>query len=118
MMNTKKAKRSVRYANFHVNNAINKYTLHMNDFSCTLSDALKLHNKQKFSAFDSDNDSNSKENCAVKYFGGWWFADSYTIYVKGKYYSGGKMAIESFSKNVLFATVIYWYSNGFNILIL
>ena len=60
MMNAKKIKKSVRYANFHINNAVNKYALHVNGYTGTLTDQLRPHNGIKFSTFDLDNDSIAK----------------------------------------------------------
>ena len=114
MMNSKKIKKSVKYADFHITNAISKYTLHVNGYTGTLADALKQHNKQKFSTFDSDNDSRSTGNCASWLFGGWWFFNCHQSNLNGKYYSGGKMAIDYLNKNILIYTGIHWHSNGFN----
>ena len=113
MMNAKKIKKSVRYANFHVNNAVNKYTLHVNGYTGTLTDQLRPHNGKKFSTFDLDNDSDPK-NCALMLFSGWWFTSCHYSNLNGKYYSGGKMAIDVYSKNILIFTGIHWFSNGFN----
>ena len=114
MINAKKIRKSVRYANFCITNAATKYTLHVNGYNGTLYDALKLHNRHKFSTFDSDNDSDSVANCASLLFGGWWFIDCYRSNLNGKYYSGGKMAIDYDSKNILIYTGVQWLSNGFN----
>ena len=94
MMNAKKIQKSVRYANFHIANAATKYTLHVNGFNGTIDDALKYNNRQKFSTFDSDNDIWSIVNCASRYFGGWWFKACFRAHLNGKYYTGGKMAID------------------------
>ena len=85
----------------------------MNGYTGTLNDALTEHNRQKFSTFDSDNDRVS-ENCASLNFGGWWFSNCFYTHLNGKYYSGGKMAIDYNSKNILTYTGIHWVSNGFN----
>ena len=69
MMNAKKMKKSVRYANFHITNASTKYTLHVNGYTGTLADVLKYNDRQKFSLFDSDNESRSTRYCASQYFG-------------------------------------------------
>ena len=113
MKNAKKIKKSASYANFHITNAATKYTLLVNGYTGTLNDALKEHNRQKFSTFDSDNDRVS-ENCASLNFGGWWFSNCFYTHLNGKYYSGGKMAIDYNSKNILTYTGIHWVSNGFN----
>ena len=114
MMNVKKVKKSVRYGNFHITNAATKYTLHVNGFTGTLTDALKYHNRQKFSTFDSDND-NYIGHCASTHFGGWWSDDCYHTHLNGKYYTAGKIAIGMSSINILYATGIHWKSNGFNV---
>ena len=114
MMNFKQIKKSVKYASFHITNAATKYTLHVNSYTGTLNDRLGYNNRQKFSAFDSDNDSNSKENCAFKYFGGWWFNCCFITHLNGKYYSGGKMSIDSYNNNILTNSGIHWKSPGFN----
>ena len=114
MMNAKMKKKSVRYANFHITNAATKYTLHVNGYTGTLHDALKPHNRQKFSTFDSDNDGHSTVNCASWFFGGWWFFNCHENHLNGKYYSGGKMAISSYNNVVLTDSGIHWKSNGFN----
>ena len=113
MINAKKIKKSVKYAHFYINNADFNYTLHLNGFTGTLADAMKLNNNQKFSTFDSDND-NYIGHCASAHFGGWWFDDCYHTHLNGKYYSGGKMAIDRDSNNILYATGIHWKSTRFN----
>ena len=114
MMNAKKVKKSVKYRNFHIANAATKYTLHVNGFTGTLTDALKLNDWQKFSTFDSDNDSSSSRHCASKYFGGWWFNGCYLTHLNGKYYPGGKMAIDSYKNDILKDSGIHWQSYGFS----
>ena len=113
MMNAKKIKKSVRYANFHTNNAVNKYTLHVNGYTGTLTDQLRPYNGKTFSTFDLDNNSSPK-NCASMLFSGWWFTNCHPSNLNGKYYSGGKMAVDYHSKNIFIYTGIHWYSNGFN----
>ena len=88
-MNAKMIKKSIKYRNFHIDNAATKYTLHVNGYTGTLKDALKRHNRQKFSTFDSDNDGSSTANCASKLFGGWWFFHCHDSNLNRKYYSGG-----------------------------
>ena len=86
----------------------------MHGYTGTLNDALKWHDRQKFSTFDSDNDGSSTADCVSKLFGDWWFFHCNDSHLNGKYYSGGKMAIDVNSKNILIYTGIHWYSNGFN----
>ena len=114
MTNPKKIKKSARYLNFHITNAATKDTLPVNGYTSTLTDSLKYHNRQRFSTFDSDNDSHSTGNCASLLFGGWWFNACHNSHLNGKYCSGGKMALDIDSKNIIFNSGIHWYSNGFN----
>ena len=114
MMNAQKIKTSIKYANFHITNAATKYTLHVNGYTGTLADALKQHNRQKFSTFDSDNDSESTANCASWLFSGWWFSNCHDSNLNGKYYPGGKMSNDYLGKTVFIHTGIQWHSNGFN----
>ena len=76
-------KPSVKYANFHITNAATKYTLHVNGFSGTLADVLKKSNRQKFSTFDSDNDSSYIHHCALECFGAWWFFGCFSTHLNG-----------------------------------
>ena len=82
-MNTKEIKKSVRYANLHITTATAKYALHVNGYTGTLNDALKYHNRQKFSTFDSDKNSHSRNNCASQLFGRWWFKACHDSHLNG-----------------------------------
>ena len=115
MMNAKKMKKSVRYANFHITNPATKYALLVNGTGTgTLADALKRHNRKKFATFDSDNDPHPTLNCASHLFGAGWFDNCHSSHLNGKYFSGGKMAINRSVRIILIHTGIHWYSNGFN----
>ena len=108
MMNARKIKKSAKYANLHITNNATKYTLLVNGYSGTLNDALKYHNCQKYPTFDST------LNSASLLIGSWWFHGCHASRLNGKYYSGGKMAFDIYSKNILVHSGIHWYSNGFN----
>ena len=90
-----------------------KYTLHVNGFKSTLADALKRLNRHRFSTFDSDNDSFSKKLC-ISVFLGLVVADCLNTHLNGKYYSGGKMAFDVDSNNILTNSGVHWHSTGFN----
>ena len=117
VINAKKIRKSARFANFHITIAANKYALLVSGYTVTLNDGFKFHNRQKFSTFYSDNDSHSTVNCASLLFGSWWFNGfnaCQNSHLNWKYYSGGKMAFDISSKNILVHSGIHWYSNGFN----
>ena len=89
ILNAKKIKKYVRYANFHTTDDATKYNLLVNGYTGTLNDEVKHHNRQKFSTFDSDNDAHFTTNCASIIFRAWWFngfnSCQYSLY------SGDKM---------------------------
>ena len=89
ILNAKKIKKYVRYANFHTTDDVTKYNLLVNGYTGTLNDEVKHHNRQKFSTFDSDNDAHFTTNCASIIFRAWWFngfnSCQYSLY------SGDKM---------------------------
>ena len=87
----------------------------MNGFTSTIADALKYHNRQKFSTFDSDNDIDSAVNCASVPSRPWWFADCNASQFNEKYYSGGKMKIVARKQIHLIYYGIHWYSDGLNV---
>ena len=62
------------YPTFSVGNSASKYTLTIEGYSGTAGDSLDPHNGLKFSTKDEDNDEFSG-NCAISYYGGWWFKD-------------------------------------------
>ena len=117
MVNSKKVKKYVRYANFHTANAATKYTLLVDGYTSTLNNGLKHHNRQKFSTFDSNDDVHFTTNCASLIFRAWWFNGfnpcQYS-HLNGKYNSGGKMSFDTYSKNIVAHSGIHWYSNGFS----
>ena len=115
MVNNKQVKKYAKYGNFQIGNAITKYMLHVSGFSGSVTDnALTLHNQQKFTTFDVDNDHFSAGNCGSRYFGGWWFNSCYSAHLNGLYYAGGKMSPYYDSKNIRPWTGIHWISKGFN----
>ena len=113
MMNAKKIKNSVKYGDFHITNTASKYTLHVNGFNGTTDNAMKQNNRHQFSTFDSDNNSH-RNNCASIYFGGWWFSDCFIAHLNGKYYSAGKIAINSYNNVALTDSSTHWRSYEFN----
>ena len=63
---------------------------------CTFTD----YKGRKFSTSDQDND-NSNRNCALEYFGGWWFENCFLTYLNGMY---------SKTETVTRGYGIHWYA--------
>jgi len=77
-----------KYHYFKVGNKESSYRLYVQNYNSTFStggDALEIHNKQKFTTRDRDNDL-SKDNCAVRYHGAWWYKQCYESNLNGRYY--------------------------------
>ena len=117
IINDKKTKKHVKYANFHIVKVSTKYSLHVSGFTGDLFDRLKGHNKELFSAFDAGNDGNSLRNCAFQFCAGWWFHRTfcYNANLKGFYCSVDKIGIDMNNRNIpVEYTGIHWLSDGFN----
>ena len=81
-----------QYSHFKVGDKNSGYKLNVqgyNSSSSNAGDALKVHNGQKFTTQDQDNDKLLGENCAVRYHGAWWYNDCYTSNLNGRYYNKG-----------------------------
>jgi len=61
------------YGNFVVTSEASKYLIHVGTYSGNWVDALQFHNGAMFSTYDSDNDSEPTQNCAVTTGGGFWW---------------------------------------------
>ena len=74
------------YSSFYIGGSSTDYTLHISGFSGSsgVGDSLAFHNGQKFSTKDNDNDS-SNGNCAVIYFGAWWYGNCHNSDLNGQY---------------------------------
>uniref|UniRef100_A0A1I8Q2Z1 Fibrinogen C-terminal domain-containing protein n=1 Tax=Stomoxys calcitrans TaxID=35570 RepID=A0A1I8Q2Z1_STOCA len=82
------------YDSFSIDNEANKYF--MNDpgiYFGNAGDSLRYSQREKFSTYDSDNDSNNSINCASLREGAWWYfrcntSDPYSN-LNGRYYETG-----------------------------
>ncbi|XP_017011087.2 fibrinogen-like protein 1 [Drosophila takahashii] len=54
----------------------------------TAGDSLRLHEHQKFTTLDRDNDS-YRLNCAADEYGGWWYYNCAQSMLNGKFYKEG-----------------------------
>ncbi|XP_041776931.1 ficolin-2-like [Anopheles merus] len=77
-----------RYATFKLGNKAEMYSLKsLGSFSGTAGDSLSRNVGSKFTTRDMDNDT-SGSNCALLYFGGWWYDNCHLSNLNGKYTKG------------------------------
>ncbi|XP_055599488.1 microfibril-associated glycoprotein 4-like isoform X2 [Uranotaenia lowii] len=78
------------YDDFRVADKAEKYTLKsIGVYSGTAGDSLTYHRGQKFSTFDSENDSDYYENCAEGRSGAWWYDACAVSNLNGMYLGKG-----------------------------
>uniref|UniRef100_A0A8C2B8Q6 Microfibril associated protein 4 n=1 Tax=Cyprinus carpio TaxID=7962 RepID=A0A8C2B8Q6_CYPCA len=76
------------YSSFSVGPEADGYRLHVSGFkNGGAGDSLSGHNRQKFSTFDKDQDSN-KKNCAKEFLGAFWYSACHTTNPNGIYLWG------------------------------
>ncbi|XP_060602515.1 microfibril-associated glycoprotein 4-like [Ruditapes philippinarum] len=74
------------YSHFSIGDSESSYQLHVDGYSGTAGDALKLQNGMKFSTKDRDNDQHgSNYKCAVVYHGAWWYKHCHHSNLNGLY---------------------------------
>jgi len=68
------------YSTFIVLSESSKYRLEVSGYQGNAGyDALRKQNAMAFTTVDRDNDQKSSGNCAVRWGGGWWYKDCYTL---------------------------------------
>ncbi|XP_064608606.1 microfibril-associated glycoprotein 4-like [Liolophura sinensis] len=81
----------VKYKKFAVGNPSEKYQLRVSGFDATefpkVGDSLGLHDGQKFSTYDQDNDA-TVVNCAEQFKGAWWYESCHRTNLNGLYLKG------------------------------
>ncbi|XP_001849696.2 fibrinogen C domain-containing protein 1 [Culex quinquefasciatus] len=78
-----------KYQNFEVSGEKELYKVTKIDgYSGTAGDSLNYTKNAAFSTFDHDNDTSTKQNCAVKYHGAWWYKSCHSSNLNGKYLRG------------------------------
>lgn len=80
-----------RYSSFSVGNENDGYRLRISGISddSTAGDSMRIHNNQKFSTPDRDQDSHGSRHCAKKHKGGWWYKNCHNANLNGRYYEDG-----------------------------
>ena len=93
--------RYAQYTSFSVGDSSSKYILSVSGYSGTAGDSLGVHNGQRFSTRDQDNDAHSSDNCAQTYKGGWWYKWCHQSNLNGLYHGGPHSS---------FADGVNWYA--------
>ncbi|XP_035225405.1 techylectin-5A-like [Stegodyphus dumicola] len=82
-------KRYAFYDKFWIEDEDRKYTLHIDSYCGDAGDSMiVIHNNQKFSTKDQDNDNEKTQNCAQIYKGGWWYNACHSANLNGLYLRG------------------------------
>ncbi|XP_028412100.1 microfibril-associated glycoprotein 4-like [Dendronephthya gigantea] len=80
--------RYAHYDYFTVDSEIKKFRLFIGAFEGTAGNSLSYHNHMAFSTKDSENDVDSKRNCAVTYKAAWWYRHCHQSNLNGLYLYG------------------------------
>ena len=114
MTNNKNVKIYAKYGTFNVGSAATKYILHVGGFSGTaIKDRMAIHNAKMFSTYDNNNDLKCA-NCAMEFFGAWWYATGFDTHLNGLYYPAGKMSRNRYGTNIPVLTGIHWPQPNYN----
>ncbi|XP_071951901.1 uncharacterized protein [Antedon mediterranea] len=73
-----------KYGRFRVGSLEEDFRLFIDEYSGTAGDAMILHNHQRFSTFDRDNDAWTG-HCAEEYSGAWWYESCHFTNLNGVY---------------------------------
>ncbi|XP_052093894.1 ficolin-2-like [Mytilus californianus] len=93
------------YNTFVVKNEQSGYKLEVAKYTGNAGDSLSKHNGNKFSTWDRDNDTYSK-NCAELFKGGWWYTNCHRSNLNGRYLMGTHSS---------YADGVNWYDwKGYN----
>ena len=93
-------KRYANYSTFRVLDSSRKYTLMIGGYSGDAGDSMARQNGMNFTTLDKDYDHATKNNCAVRYKGAWWYNHCHHSNLNGQYLSG---------HHTSFADGINWY---------
>nr|XP_039257514.1 ryncolin-1-like [Styela clava] len=81
-----------KYGAFSIGDSSTNYRLTVGQYSGNAGDSLghSQHQGRPFTTKDSDHDTASDENCAVKYKGAFWYGACHATNLNGLYIEGGK----------------------------
>ena len=79
-----------KYSSFKVRDASIHYTLEVSGYTGDAGDSLEYHNNCQFSTYDQDNDKSTRQHCAQKYKGAWWYNGCNVSTLNGLYYLHGR----------------------------
>jgi len=102
-----------RYDLFKVDSEATDYQLEIGKYmgaSSSAGNSLQLHDNEKFSTYDNDNDDSRKKNCAKKHHGAWWYKSCHESNLNGKYYYEGDYSASDADGIVWHGVGGYWHS--------
>ena len=76
------------YSIFNIGDSSDRYRLLVDGYSGNAGDSLTRHSGQMFTTYDNDNDGYGSVNCAITYYGGWWYDACHSSNLNGLYYQG------------------------------
>jgi len=75
-----------KYSVFWIDDELQKYKLHISNYSGNVGDGMDNHNNMGFTTKDQTNDlSTNTKNCAMQNSGGWWYNKCYRVNLNGLY---------------------------------
>ena len=94
------------YNSFGLGTEAEKYSLSIGslDGVSTAGNSLEIHDGEKFSTPDQDNDSNLSNNCALDFSAGWWYNNCHDSHLTGMWYAGGALPVPSFPDGIIWET--------------
>ena len=86
------------YQTFRVSEASDKYRLTIGGGEGSGQDSMAYHNRQQFSTYDKDNDSQNSGSCSFIFQGGWWYNNCYHSNLNGPHTAPSIPGVSSSAK--------------------